>query len=120
MIQAGFGNTAGRRKTATRILSLALAVCVVTVFAGTALAVPPGKTLEWPTPAGKVIFDGKAHADKGLKCGDCHTKIFRMKQGSDKITMGDINKGRFCGECHNGEKAFKAGDAANCGRCHKK
>ena len=119
MIQRGFGETAVRR-TAMRILVVAVAAAIITVFAGTALAVPPGKTLEWSSPAGKVIFDGSVHAEKGLKCGDCHTKIFRMKKGADKITMEDINQGKFCGACHNGEKAFKAGDAASCGRCHKK
>jgi c(7)-type cytochrome triheme protein len=103
-----------------RVLVLMIAVCFVTVFAGSALAVPSGKTLEWPTTAGKVIFDGKVHAEKGLKCSDCHTKIFKMKKGADEMTMAEINKGKFCGECHNGEKAFKTDDASNCSRCHKK
>jgi c(7)-type cytochrome triheme protein len=109
-----------RRGAAVKVLSMLLAVCAVMVFAGSALAVPPGKTVEWSTPAGKVIFDGSAHADKGLKCSDCHGKIFKMKKGADKITMAEIRNGNFCGECHNGGKAFNAGDAANCGRCHKK
>ncbi len=100
---------------------LFVALLVIVAFVGSALAVPPGKTVEFAGgSAGKVVFDGKTHADKGLKCNDCHTKIFQMKKGSAKITMADINAGKNCGECHNGTKAFKASDAANCGKCHKK
>jgi c(7)-type cytochrome triheme protein len=119
--QAGLQRiTKSARVVTTRVFLLMTAACLVTVFAESALAVPPGKTVEWQTPAGKVVFDGKVHADKGLKCNECHTKIFKMKKGSAEMTMAEINAGKFCGECHNGEKAFKADDAANCGRCHKK
>ncbi len=100
-----------------------LATCLTFFFAASAVAVPPGKTVEFQGGgAGKVVFDGKVHADKGAKCADCHTnpKLFAMKNGGDKITMADINAGKSCGTCHDGKKAFKAGDAANCGKCHKK
>lgn len=89
---------------------------------GNVAAAPPGKTVEFAGGgAGKVVFDGKVHADKGLKCPDCHTKpkLFTMKKGADKITMADMNAGKNCGTCHNGTKAFKSSDAANCGKCHK-
>lgn len=100
---------------------LAVVVLVIVAFVGSALAVPPGKTVDFAGgSAGKVVFDGKAHADKGLKCNDCHTKVFQMKKGAAKMTMADINGGKFCGECHNGTKAFKSSDAANCAKCHKK
>jgi len=89
-------------------------------FFGSAMASPPGKTVEYKTPMGTVTFDGKVHADKGLKCTDCHVKIFQMKKGADKMSMAAINKGEFCGVCHNGTKAFKASDPANCKKCHKK
>jgi c(7)-type cytochrome triheme protein len=104
-----------------RILTAVLAILIAVVFVGSAVAVPPGKTVEFAGGAlGKVTFDGKVHADKGLKCNDCHTKIFQMKKGSAKMKMADINAGKFCGECHNGTKAFKSSDAANCAKCHKK
>lgn len=103
-----------------RVIAVLLVIIAIGMFVGSALAVPTGKTVEWQTSAGKVLFDGKVHADKGLKCNDCHTKIFKMKKGSAEMTMAEINKGKFCGECHNGEKAFKTSDPANCGRCHKK
>lgn len=100
---------------------LFVVLLVIVAFVGSALAVPPGKTVEFKGgSAGKVVFDGKTHADKGLKCNDCHTKIFQMKKGSAKMTMADLNAGKNCGECHNGTKAFKTSDAANCGKCHKK
>ncbi len=102
-----------------KVLVLIL-VALSLVFAGLAVAVPSGKTLEWESSAGKVVFDGKSHADKGLKCNDCHTKIFKMKKGSAELKMADLNAGKFCGECHNGSKAFKTDDPANCAKCHKK
>ncbi len=89
-------------------------------LAGSALAIQPGKTVTWETPMGKVVFDGKAHADAKLKCLDCHSKIFKMKKGSAKFKMADINAGKFCGTCHNGKKAFAANDKDNCGICHSK
>ena len=103
-----------------RIITTVLTLIIAVMFVGSAMAVPPGKTVEFDNPNGKVVFDGKVHADKGLKCGDCHTKIFKMKKGAEKITMADMNAGKNCGTCHNGEKAFKSSDAANCGKCHKK
>ncbi len=103
-----------------RILSV-IAIMVIMAFAATAFAVPPGKTVEYEGGGGgKVTFDGKIHADKGAKCNDCHPALFQMKKGAVKITMADINAGKNCGACHNGTKAFKAGDAANCAKCHKK
>jgi c(7)-type cytochrome triheme protein len=98
-----------------------LTLLAFAVFGGSASAVPPGLTVEYAGGGnGKIVFDGKAHASAGLKCPACHTKIFQMKKESVKITMADINAGKVCGTCHNGDKAFKAGDAANCAKCHKK
>lgn len=104
-----------------RIITVLVALLVAVAFAGSAFAVPAGKTVEFAGgSAGKVVFDGKMHADKGNKCNDCHTKIFQMKKGSSKITMADMEAGKNCGACHNGQKAFSAKDKANCGKCHKK
>jgi c(7)-type cytochrome triheme protein len=88
---------------------------------GNVTAVPPGKTVEFASPMGKVTFDGKAHADKDLKCADCHTKpkLFEMKKGGDKITMAAMNEGKFCGACHDGKKAFSVKAPADCVKCHK-
>ncbi|HEX8947605.1 MAG TPA: cytochrome c3 family protein [Dissulfurispiraceae bacterium] len=108
------------RKMNRKIVAATVAVFALMMFVGSAMAVPPGRTLDWSSSMGKVVFSGKVHADKGLKCTDCHTKIFKMKKGSSEMHMKDINEGKFCGECHNGTKAFKSSDAANCAKCHKK
>jgi c(7)-type cytochrome triheme protein len=104
-----------------KLLVVAIVVVAAFVLTASAFAVPSGKTLEFEGKgAGKVIFSGKVHADKGLKCADCHPAIFKMKKGADAITMKDINEGKFCGTCHNGTKAFSSKDAANCAKCHQK
>ncbi|GBE31536.1 hypothetical protein BMS3Bbin05_00438 [bacterium BMS3Bbin05] len=97
---------------------LALTLIIAVAFVSIVYAVPPGKTLTFKAgKMGKVIFSGKKHADKGLKCNNCHPKIFKMKKGADKITMKDIRAGKFCGTCHNGTRAFKP---TNCKKCHHK
>jgi c(7)-type cytochrome triheme protein len=103
-----------------RSLQCFLILIIMMAFAGSGFAVSSGKTVEYAGGSqGKVIFDGKTHGDKGLKCTDCHTKIFPMKKGT-KITMADINGGKYCGVCHNGQSAFKSSEQANCEKCHKK
>ena len=98
---------------------LALFLAAVLSF-GTAMATPPGKTVEYAGgDKGKVVFNGKTHADKGLKCPDCHPKTWPMKKGA-AMKMADLNTGKFCGTCHDGKKAFKTSDEANCAKCHKK
>jgi c(7)-type cytochrome triheme protein len=102
---------------------LAIVVVVSFVLAVSAFAVPAGKTVEFAGgAAGKVVFDGKAHADKGAKCADCHQSgLFKMKKGETKATMKDMEAGKACGGCHKaGGKAFDVKDAAKCGSCHKK
>lgn len=95
------------------------ALIIAVAFVGSAMAVPPGKTAEFKGGAmGKVTFDGKIHADKGLKCNDCHTNIFQMKHGTAKIKIADHKAGKFCFSCHNGTKAFATD--GNCAKCHKK
>jgi len=93
----------------------------LTFSIGNVMAVPPGKTVEFASPRGKVTFDGKVHADKGLKCADCHTKpkLFEMKKGGDKVTMAAMNEGKSCGACHDGKKAFSVKAPADCVKCHK-
>jgi c(7)-type cytochrome triheme protein len=104
-----------------KLLVVAIVVVVTFVLSVSAFAVPAGKTVEFEGKgAGKVIFDGKTHADKGNKCADCHPGVFKMKKGSAVMTMKDMEAGKNCGTCHNGTKAFGVNDAANCAKCHKK
>lgn len=104
-----------------KAITVILAILIAVVFVANVMAVPPGKTVEFAGgDAGKVVFDGKTHADKGNKCADCHPKLFQMKKGTAKLIMAEMNEGKNCGECHNGTKAFKTSDPANCAKCHKK
>ena len=101
-----------------RILAV---IAGLTLSIGDVMAVPSGKTVEFASPRGKVTFDGKVHADKGLKCADCHTKpkLFEMKKGGGKMTMAAMNEGKFCGTCHDGKKAFSVKAPAGCVKCHQ-
>jgi len=84
-------------------------------------AVSSGKTAEFKDgSAGKVVFSGTVHAEKGLKCMDCHPKIFPMKKTTEELKMSDLNAGKYCGECHNGKRAFSTNNPADCSKCHKK
>ena len=99
---------------------LAVVVLVIVAFVGSALAVPPGKNVEFAGgSAGKVVFDGKTHADKGLKCNDCHKEpeLFTKKKEA-KITEADHKEKKFCGACHDGKKAFGVSDKKRCASCH--
>jgi len=99
---------------------MAVIVAAALVLSVEAFAVPTGRTVVLePKGAGKVVFDGKLHAEKGFKCADCHQGVFMMKKGGDKITMKDIREGKFCGTCHNNTKAFGTTDAVSCSKCHK-
>ncbi|MGO9013448.1 MAG: cytochrome c3 family protein [Dissulfurispiraceae bacterium] len=63
-----------------------------------------------------VNFEHAVHTTT-FKCADCHAKLFALKKGQDKITMGDLYKGKYCGACHNGKTAFASTD---CTKCHAK
>ncbi len=85
-------------------------------------AVPEGIILTWPGgSAGTAFFDGSVHAKIGLGCEACHVAgLFQTKKNADKMTMAEMNRGKFCGTCHNGKKAFSTSDSKTCQRCHKK
>ena len=103
-----------------KIFTLIFAIMVAIAFVNSAIAVKPDKSIEFAGGEnGKVVFSGTIHADKELKCNDCHPKLFKMKKGTTKITKEDHGV-KFCGECHNGTKAFSQKDNANCTKCHKK
>ena len=104
-----------------KYLSVLVVVIVAIVFVvGSAMAVPPGKTVEFEGGGmGKVTFIGKVHADQGFHCNDCHTAIFPMKKTEGVMKMADMKEGKYCGTCHNGTKAFATTDPSNCSKCHK-
>jgi len=89
-----------------KVKTLSLIPIVVLAFVSSnGFASPPGKTVEFPDgSAGKVIFSGSVHAEKGLKFMNCHPKIFPMKKTTEELKMSDLNAGKYCGERHNGKR----------------
>src|SRR4030043_389874 len=105
-----------------RLIMLVLILVVAVAFVGSAMAVPPGKTVEYPAgDQGKITFSGDTHGMKqGMKCADCHPKPFAMKKGAFKMTKEDHAKPDCCRKCHDGTKAFSQSTEADCVKCHKK
>ncbi len=105
-----------------KITTIILSIVISIAFLGTAMAIPAGKTVEYPGgDQGKVIFNGDTHGMKqGMKCADCHPKPFAMKKGAFKMSKADHGKPDYCGKCHDGTKAFSQSDVKDCGKCHKK
>lgn len=101
-----------------RVIVLATVALFLLGMANLAFAVGAGKQVQFENKVnGNIIFDGKAHADKGFKCADCHSKpkLFEMKKAP--LKMDDMKAGKSCGACHDGKKAFNVTD---CAKCHKK
>ena len=62
-----------------------------------------------------VVYPHLPHT-QWLDCRNCHPSIFKMRAGSNPVTMQKIVEGEFCGRCH-GKVAFPLYD---CNRCHSK
>ena len=74
------------------------------------------KELRYKTEGmGAVLFSHKFHGG-AFACKECHPKLFEMKKTQGKMTMDEMNKGRFCGSCHDGNTAASLTD---CDKCHK-
>ncbi|PKO33874.1 MAG: hypothetical protein CVU34_10925 [Betaproteobacteria bacterium HGW-Betaproteobacteria-7] len=62
-----------------------------------------------------VIFPHWFHRIR-FRCKVCHAELgFKMRAGSNPITMTDIIDGKFCGACHNNDIAWAP---ENCDLCH--
>ena len=62
-----------------------------------------------------VVFPHWFHRLR-FTCNVCHNENgFKMRAGSNDITMGDIIDGKFCGMCHNGQVSWSP---EYCHRCH--
>ena len=62
-----------------------------------------------------VVFPHWFHRLR-FTCNVCHNESgFKMRAGSNDITMADIVDGKFCGMCHNNEIAWSP---EYCDRCH--
>lgn len=97
------------------IICIVVALFAILALHGEAPAIGEGKTLMYGGAGqGKVIFDGRVHASKGMVCKDCHTSIFKTQKKA-LITMDDHGSDKACFACHNGTKAFN-----DCAQCHRK
>ena len=99
-------------------IAILVTLLIAVAFIGTAMATPKGKSTIYENKFGKVEFSSDAHgAAAGLKCTDCHPKMFPMKK--DSTNMPTPHKiGESCGVCHDGERAFS--QKKDCKACHKK
>jgi c(7)-type cytochrome triheme protein len=68
--------------------------------------------------AANVVYSHEIHVGKiGLKCRECHYRIYTTVEGHQQKTMADMESGQSCGACHNGTRAFAV--KIGCPRCHQ-
>jgi len=67
--------------------------------------------------AADVIYSHDVHLTKaGLKCADCHFRLYSTVETHSKVRMDEMERGLSCGACHNGRRAFDV--KGSCARCH--
>ncbi|MBI2997564.1 MAG: cytochrome c3 family protein [Deltaproteobacteria bacterium] len=89
------------------------------LLTGVALAVEGDIVFKREGGAGGVpvtVFPHWIHRIR-YKCYACHPALFEMKAGANKISMEEIQQGKFCGACHNGKAAWGI-SFESCNRCH--
>lgn len=102
------------------LIATMVTVCLSIPMSVPAQKVGGGDLTFIPKDARPVVFSHNRHvSDKGLKCVDCHYKIFQMALGSYEMHMEDLTKGSFCGKCHNGRSTFGVKNKEDCIRCHR-
>jgi c(7)-type cytochrome triheme protein len=97
-----------------KISSICLAVLALAALSTAAGATSDKALLYGGAGQGKVIFDGRLHASKGLVCNDCHSAIFATQKQA-LITMDNHSQSVACFTCHDGVKVFN-----DCELCHRK
>lgn len=98
---------------------VAVTACIVLAGFGSALATVGGGDITLKNKGGNTLFSHEAHvAGVGLKCNECHDKLYTNAKQHKKITMKQMQKGKSCGSCHNGKTAFSV--KGDCAKCHKK
>lgn len=98
----------------------ALCIAVVLLLAASAAAakVGGGKVTFSVKGASAVVFDHEAHVMKtGVKCTECHYRVFNTREARKAVTMANMEKGWSCGACHDGRRAFDV--KTGCSKCHK-
>ena len=99
---------------------MAFGIIVILVLTSPAWSkIGGGDIIFRPKKAAKVTYSHDFHVGKlGLRCTNCHYRLYTTVEGHNTVTMADMVKGESCGACHNGKKAFDVN--GNCDRCHKK
>ncbi|GFO67984.1 hypothetical protein GMLC_15630 [Geomonas limicola] len=97
-----------------KLSTVSLVLAGLALLAGVAGATSDKALLYGGAGQGKVIFDGRLHASKGLVCNDCHSAIFATKKEA-LITMDNHSQKVACFTCHDGVKVFN-----DCDQCHRK
>jgi len=96
-----------------RISSATLGL-VALLGAGTALALPEGRVVNYRGGGqGRVTFDARTHAKAGLLCKDCHAEHFPTRR-TGLISGKDHDRGTACFACHDGQRASN-----ECATCHR-
>ena len=97
----------------------AQAAVLVVLSGSVAFAGVGGGDITINNKGGDTVFSHENHvAGAGLKCQDCHAKLYTNTKQHKTVTMKAMEQGKSCGACHNGKKAFTVKE--NCESCHKK
>ena len=91
---------------------------VVVLCGGVAFAGVGGGDLTIKNEGGDTVFSHATHvADAGLKCQECHPKLYTNTRQHRVVTMAMMEQGQSCGACHDGKAAFSV--KARCESCHQ-
>ncbi len=96
--------------------AITLAIALGALVAASAVRATPGAAplLRYRGGGeGRVVFDGRLHAARGLTCRDCHDELFATRKRG-LISAADHRDGKACFACHDGGRAF-----AECAGCHR-
>lgn len=96
------------------------AIAGMTVLvASQAFAMIGGGDVTMKNKGGTTLFSHDSHVEGvGLKCQECHPKLYTNARQHKKVSMKEMQKGKSCGACHNGKQAFSV--KGDCAKCHKK
>lgn len=109
-----------RAKRGSKMKKFILSAVLVALFVpGYSWSKIGGGDITFKVPgATNVVFSHDDHVTRrGIKCGECHYRIFTTVEGHRKATMADMGKGQSCGACHNGNNAFSV--TTKCAACHR-
>lgn len=96
-----------------------LAAAHVLLYGSIAFAGIGGGDITMKNSGGDTVFSHEVHVEgAGMKCQDCHAKLYTNTKQHKAVTMKAMEQGKSCGACHNGKKAFSVKE--NCENCHKK